>query len=125
MTATKSQIAFAVTLPPGSDKNLYAGREAWEQIEGVTHYDAGSVACNESDADAVEERLAEAGFAPTGFNANFNLMAAYKQAQADEAVIESALASEPDNTGLQHDYAIASASVDNLYAQLRTAGVFK
>lgn len=61
----------------------------------------------------------------TMFSANCNLMAAYRQAQADEAVIESALASEPDSTSLQHDYAIASASVDNLYAQLREAGVFK
>lgn len=59
------------------------------------------------------------------FNANFDLMAAYRQAQADEAVIEAALASDPSNTNLQSDYAVASASVDSFYGQLRTAGVFK
>lgn len=59
------------------------------------------------------------------FNANFDLMAAYRQAQTDEAAIESALASDPTNANLQSDYAVASASVDNLYSQLRTAGVFK
>lgn len=65
MTTTKSQIAFDVTLPAGSDKSLYAGREAWEQTEGVTHYDAGTVVCAEDDADAVEKRLTDAGFAPS------------------------------------------------------------
>lgn len=59
------------------------------------------------------------------FNSNFNLMAAYKQAQADEAAIEAALVSDPTNANLQSDYSIASASVDSLYSQLRTAGVFK
>lgn len=59
------------------------------------------------------------------FNANFNLMAAYRQAQHDEAAIEAALASDPTNANLQSDYSVASASVDNLYRQLRTAGVFK
>lgn len=59
------RVGFDVQLPAGADRDLYAGREAWEQIDGLTHYDAGTVACEADDADDVEEALRDAGYAPT------------------------------------------------------------
>ena len=40
-------------------------REAWESVDGVTHYDALTVVCNASDADDVEGSLRDAGHEPT------------------------------------------------------------
>lgn len=59
-----TQIGFDVSLPTDADQSLYGGREAWEHTKGVTHYDALTVACNEADADEVEERLAAGGYSP-------------------------------------------------------------
>lgn len=40
-------------------------REAWESVDGVTHYDALTVVCNADDADSVEASLRGAGYEPT------------------------------------------------------------